>query len=496
MQQTPPVSEAQVPEGDHWTVRLSLGLAFVLVVLGMANNLPSIPGLLELVRAVPGLEGIPRLSKYSSEYFFPLMFVLMMATALLLASFGRDWSGRSPVRQACGVAVDLLMLAAILGMAVVYLIEHEQVCLIDQVTGERARLMAETAARAEEYRAIFGIDPVEEYPDCQSNLGNWILPFLLAALAVFFVYIVKAWGFPIVAVAIVVALYTVVSSAAWYFEWSDHRYLTTSIGTESDGIRNYAAGVIGARNAIIQESNSILGRFLSVIVNIVFPYVVLGALFGASAGGQSLIKLAFRVTRGLARRAGPCRHRRLGDLRHGVRRPRGQRARHRNPDHPDDDAVRLLADLRRRRRGGRVERRPDHAPGHGHRGLRAGRLVDGALIRRSSSRRSCRLSPISFSLFLTVVFEARRTGMPAMASDSGEHAMTGTDWTNLSMIAGPIVVIPGPPAEHQGRDRHRGAGLSRRLRPGLGRGYALAPPGGQERGRRSGFGGFSGPSRC
>ena len=187
---------------------------------------------------VPGLGGIPRISKYSSEYFFPLMFVLMMVIALLVTSFGRDWAARSPIRLGLGITLDVLMLAAVLSMAVVYLIEHEQVCLIDTLDGERARLMAETAARADEYRAIFGIDPVEEFPDCQTNLANWILPFLLIALAIFFIYIIKAWGFPIIAVALVIALYTVLSSAAWYFDWSGNRYLTTSIGTEFEGIRN------------------------------------------------------------------------------------------------------------------------------------------------------------------------------------------------------------------------------------------------------------------
>ena len=34
-----------------------------------------------------------------------------------------------------------------------------------------------------------------------------------------------------------------------------------------------------------------------------FPYIILGALFGKSAGGRTLIKLAFRWTRNL--RGGP-----------------------------------------------------------------------------------------------------------------------------------------------------------------------------------------------
>ena len=445
MQEAPPVSESRVPEmqigaTDHWTGRLALALAFVLVVLGMANNLPSIPGLLELVQAIPGLAGIPRLSKYSSEHFFPLMFALMMVIALLVVSFGRDWAGRSRARRGSGILLDLLMLAAVLGTAVVYLIEHEQVCLIDTISGERARLMAKTAARAAEYRDIFGIDPVEEFPDCQANLGNWILPFLLAALGIFFVYIIRAWGFPIVAVALVIALYTVLSSAAWYFEWNDNRYLTTSIGTETDGIRNYSAGVIGARNAIIQESNSILGRFLSVTVNIVFPYVVLGALFSASAGGQSLIKLAFRVTQRL--RGGPAHAAIVGSAGFGT----VSGAPVVNVLGTGTLTIPMMM---------RTGFSPTFAGGVEAAASSGGQIMPPVMGIAAFVLAALSTVPYSqvivaaflpalayfFSLFLTVVFEARRTGMTAMGKEAREHILSRRDWINLSMIAGPIVVI-------------------------------------------------------
>ena len=445
MQEAPPVSESRVPEmqigaTDHWTGRLALALAFVLVVLGMANNLPSIPGLLELVQAIPGLAGIPRLSKYSSEHFFPLMFALMMVIALLVVSFGRDWAGRSRARRASGILLDLMMLAAVLGTAAVYLIEHEQVCLIDTVSGERARLMAKTAARAAEYRDIFGIDPVEEFPDCQANLGNWILPFLLAALGIFFVYIIRAWGFPIVAVALVIALYTVLSSAAWYFEWNDNRYLTTSIGTESDGIRNYSAGVIAARNAIIQESNSILGRFLSVTVNIVFPYVVLGSLFSASAGGQSLIKLAFRVTQRL--RGGPAHAAIVGSASFGT----VSGAPVVNVLGTGTLTIPMMM---------RTGFSPTFAGGVEAAASSGGQIMPPVMGIAAFVLAALSTVPYSqvivaaflpalayfFSLFLTVVFEARRTGMTAMGKEAREHILSRRDWINLSMIAGPIVVI-------------------------------------------------------
>ena len=242
--------ETQEQEQNGWMRQLTLGLAFLLVLMGMANNLPNIPGLLEAVRSIPGLAELPRINKYSSEFLFPLTFAFMMVIALLVSSFANDWRDQGAVKFYSGIALDVLMLVTIIGMSVIYLIENEQVCLIDTLNGERARLMEENNARAEEYMAIFGTPPDNDFPDCQTNLGNWILPFLLMAIGVFFVYIVKVWGLPIVAVAIVITFYTVISSAAWYFEWTDNRYLTTSIGTAVDGVRGYTAAVVGARNAI------------------------------------------------------------------------------------------------------------------------------------------------------------------------------------------------------------------------------------------------------
>jgi|GEM_PF-6249285 len=57
------------------------------------------------------------------------------------------------------------------------------------------------------------------------------------------------------------------------------------------------------RDILINSAQGILGRFMNILLSTVFPYIVLGSLFGASAGGRSLIKLAFLWTRRL--RGGP-----------------------------------------------------------------------------------------------------------------------------------------------------------------------------------------------
>lgn len=427
-------------EENHWMRNLALFLGFILVVIGMTNNLPNIPGLLELVQSIPGLSDIPRISKFNSEYLFPLVFALMMMIVLLTSSFARQWRNESRPKYYLGVFIDLTMLITTIVLVFVYLIEHEQVCLIDTLNGERARLMAENAARAKEYLEIFGTLPDEEYPDCQTNLGYLILPFIILVMAIYYVFIIKVWGFPIVVVAITITLYTLISSAAWYFGWSDNRYLTTSIGTASDGVKNVSAGIIAARNAIILESNSLFGQFLNITVNVVFPYVVLGALFGASAGGRSLIKLAVVITRRL--RGGPAHAAIVGSATFGtisggpvvnvlgtgtLTIPMMMRTGY-TPTFAG--AVEAAASS-----GGQIM--PPVM------GIAAFVLAALSSVPYSEVIVAAFIPAVAyfFSLFLMIIFEARRLNLKAVGTISEEQKLTRRDWTNLIMIAGPILII-------------------------------------------------------
>ena len=96
------MSELKSTSTDFWQ-RLALVLGFVLVVMGLANNLPNIPGLLETVQTIPGLGELPRLSKYNPEYFYPLTFFLMMFISLLGASFAREGFAESNSRGTLGL---------------------------------------------------------------------------------------------------------------------------------------------------------------------------------------------------------------------------------------------------------------------------------------------------------------------------------------------------------------------------------------------------------
>ena len=420
--------------------RLALFLGFILVVMGMANNLPNIPGLVEAVRLIPGLSDLPRLSKYNPEYFFPLTFTFMVVISLLGASLAQSWWSEPVHKKSLGIVLDILMIIITIVLVFGYLIEHDQVCLIDQFTGERARLMAADAARAQEQMALFGTVFKEELPECQATLGVWVMPLLLAAMAIYFVYIIKVWGFPIAAVAIVITLYTVITAASWYFGWSDNRYLTTAIGTINDGIRNYSAGVIGARNALTSDSNGLLGQFLSITVNVVFPYVVLGSLFGASSGGQALIKFAIIITRKL--RGGPAHAAIVGSATFGTI--------------SGGPVVNVLGT------GTltipmmiKTGFRPTFAGGVEAAASTGGQIMPPVMGIAAFVLAALSSTPYSevivaafipavayfFSLFLMVIFESRRIGMTALGEVSEEQKLTKRDKINLLMIIGPILLI-------------------------------------------------------
>lgn len=92
---------------------VSLGLGLLLVAIGMLNTMPSIPGLDAGAEALGGPGFVIR--KFSYEYLFPLVFVVMMATVACRHAFRRAAAGRGP-------AVRGLALAAVRAGIVMFVI--------------------------------------------------------------------------------------------------------------------------------------------------------------------------------------------------------------------------------------------------------------------------------------------------------------------------------------------------------------------------------------
>ncbi|MDC0196312.1 TRAP transporter fused permease subunit [Gammaproteobacteria bacterium] len=425
---------------QDWAHRLALGLGLILVIIGMINNLPTVPGLLELVQMVPGLGDVQRISKFDAEFLFPIVFLLMMVIVVLNDSFARDWKDRSKARFSLGLTADTVMVLTTILLVLAYWIQNDQVCLIDQFTGERDRILASNAARAEEYRALFGTDPPEELPQCQAQLGGWVIPILLGIVSMFFVYNIKVWGFPLVAVAIIFTFYTIFSSLSWLFDWSENRYLITVIGGDLPTGRTFDKAITGASDAITLESHGLLGQFLNVLMNIVFPYVILGVLFGASAGGRSLIKLAVVVTRHL--RGGPAHAATVSSALFGTI--------------SGGPVVNVLGTgtltipmmvergFKRTFAGG-----VEAAASSGGQimppvmGVAAFVLASLTAIPYSEIIIAAFLPAIAYfaSLFMTVMFESRRQNIQRVGELSEEMRLSRADWTNLAMVFVPILVI-------------------------------------------------------
>jgi TRAP transporter 4TM/12TM fusion protein len=279
-------------------------LGLVLIVVGLLNVTPSIPGWDELWRSITGIDNF-KIRRFPTEWLYPITFFWMMLIVALKHSMWRSWTDKKPLARRVGLFLDfaLVFCAAIISLS--YLTELEAVCLIDVIKGDRAALVAQALQADIEYAELLGLpipDSADD-PSCQSTTAGW-LPFILfGSIVIFLLYNIKVWGLPLVLVSLLIATYTFVTVMNWYFNGADgqNKYLITILSSEEP--RSLASGREFVRDALINNTSGILGRFINILLLLVFPYIILGALFGRCAGGQALIKLAFSVTRNL--RGGP-----------------------------------------------------------------------------------------------------------------------------------------------------------------------------------------------
>ena len=284
--------------------RLVYWLGLLLVFLGLLNVTPAIPGWDELWRAMTGVEFF-RIRRFPTEWLYPIIFLWMMLIVALKHSMWRSWLDRSPIRRWLGLFLDIALVVAAATISVSYLIELEAICLYDVYTGDRVRLVTEALKADIEYAELLGL-PIPETPDdpaCLNTTGGLLPLILFGATVVFLAYNIKVWGLPLVLVSILIATYTFGTVMNWYFFGAEgqSKYLITILSSEEP--RSLTSGREFVRDALINNTAGLLGRFLNVLLLLVFPYIILGALFGRCAGGQALIKLAFLLTRNL--RGGP-----------------------------------------------------------------------------------------------------------------------------------------------------------------------------------------------
>jgi TRAP transporter 4TM/12TM fusion protein len=430
-----PASPARV--ANSFTVRFGYWLAFAFVVVGLFNAMPGIPRLDALVADLTGQTQL-RIRRFPFEYFYPIaFFVMMLIVALRQINTRKRMQERKPLALALDIA--LVVMAAAISLA--YLNEIQSVCLADQITGDRARLIEQALQIEKENAALFGMpEPTTvDDPQCLNTLGGWLVAIVGVAVTVFLANAVRVWGLPLVIVAILVTGWAFTTILVWYFFGADdlNKYLVTKLGGEP---RTLADGYSRVHDILTSNASGLLGRFMSIVLNEIFPYLILGSLFGVSAGGQSLIKLAFRWTRSL--RGGPAHAAVVSSAMFGTI--------------SGGPVVNVLSTgvltipmmLKRgfsRTFAGGIEA----AASSGGTimppvmGVAAFILASMTAVPYNDVIIAALIPAIAFffCLFLSVVFQARRQNIQAVGEFTPEMHMSRQDILNLIMIFGPIILI-------------------------------------------------------
>lgn len=278
-------------------------LALVLVVVGMINSTPSIPGWDDLWREALNAPDL-RVRRFPYEVFYPIVFFWMMVIVVLTSSIRKRWQDRSTARRLLGTALDIGLILAAAAISLTYLVENEAICLVDVITGDRAALLESALKAEQELATALGLPlPTSvENPRCINDTGPWLVLIVGLSVFVFLAYNAEVWGLSLVLISLLLATYAVATVLIWYVFGSESisKYLITPLGGEP---RSLADGRLRVHDLLTNQGSGLLGQFLHIMLNTVFPYVVLGALMAVSAGGRTLIKLAFLWTRNL--RGGP-----------------------------------------------------------------------------------------------------------------------------------------------------------------------------------------------
>ena len=184
----------------------AMGVIFVLA--GAINSMPAIPGWDEMLHRLIGDDQFP-VRRFPTEYFYPLVFFWMMLIVALRHSMWVDWKDASPARRRFGLFMDLALVVAAGAISVSYLIEISSVCLIDELSGERAAMIAAALKDQIAFAKEYGLpipDTVDD-PKCVATTGVWLVLIVGVSMLVFLGYNIKVWGLPLVAISLLIALY-------------------------------------------------------------------------------------------------------------------------------------------------------------------------------------------------------------------------------------------------------------------------------------------------
>ena len=241
---------------------------------------------------------------------------------------------------------------------------------------------------------------------------------------------------------------------------------------------------------LYMTTEGIFGIPLSVSAAYVLIFVLFGSFMERTGTGQLFMDFAMSLTGAHRRRPRQGVLRVVGAVRHHLRQRGRQRHGRRADHHSADEALRLSAAFRRRRRGGGLDRRADHAADHGRRRLRDGRVPrrvlrtggdlgdhsGGALLRRLLLGRAFRgQAPRPGRRAAQRIAQARRRDararphVPSGAGDPGRDVFRlqradGGAGRHARLLPGGGVAQVDAPLRHASRISSRPASTAPRMR--------------------------------
>ena len=368
-----------------------------------------------LIAAFPKVNFLPDFTIYE-EITKPIVFVGLLTAILLIKPYALSFNKSDGEKSfsLIGFLIDSFIISVIFIFAGTFLYE---------IILEKPELFPEWIHVNE--------DPMERVFDGQPL---WVIIVAIVTCITMLILNVRIWGWPLAIVAIVAVTYAVSAAIFTLNGWSDNNVFM-----------NYRLGALDPlteirKFVIIGDAHALLGRFPSILVRIVLPFVILGSVFAATGGGASLIRLAFNLTRKM--RGGPAHAAILSSSLFGTM--------------TGGPVVNVLSTgaltipmmLRRKFTpvfAGGVEA----AASSGGQivppvmGIAAFFLANFTGVNYSYVILAAIIPALLyyFTLFITVIFESRKLGIEPIGEVTQEMLMTRQDWLNLIIIFVPILII-------------------------------------------------------
>lgn len=343
--------------------------------------------LVGIANSMPSFWFIPKLGPFDSATLRPMILMASVLVVVLQQPFDKLFAKRNPRLEWLGSAIEIIIVAAAAWVFWRYYVD-----------------VSELESGLFDFELIHPI-------------------IALTACAIFILLCWRVWGAPLAICGIVALFYLYTGHYwPWIFETSRANFIDS------------------AEDLWFNLNDGVLGTIMGILIFTVFPFILLGTMLERSGGGRSLIKLAIFATRGF--RAGPAHAAILASGLFGTMSGGAV---------TNVVATGVITIPMIKQRGFA----PHFAGGVEATASSAGQIMPpimgaAALVMADFTGISyltiivaALIPALAYysSLFMSVMFEARRLGIEVQEEQAPDLAVTGQDVINLIMVIVPIAVV-------------------------------------------------------